>query len=160
MRALVYVLFLVSILAACGEPVPIGEVQVENVLMPLELPVTVRSIQSRAVRPLKLPEVSGKIGEVRLRTAEIGNPDFPNLNFAKAIRLYLVDPDGAVILVAESGSIPKDQATLSLHPVGRPDILRCFLQAKLDMVLEVDNTVPAEQGIMLIGNFEFSLFPG
>ena len=133
--------------------------RVDNVLMPLEPPVTVRSIQSRAVRPLELPEMPGKIGEVRLAKAEIGNPDFPNLNFAGAIRLSLVDPGGQVILIAESGRVARNQATIRLQPVGKPDILRCFLQDKLDMVLEVDNTIPAEQGIMLIGSFEFNLYP-
>ncbi|MBK7410809.1 MAG: hypothetical protein IPJ40_23790 [Saprospirales bacterium] len=150
-------LFLISLLS-CGSPKPVEVYTVQNVLMPLEPPITVRSIQSRAIRPLELPETSAKIAKVRLLKAEIGNPDFPNLNFARSIRLSLVDPDGVIILLADSGPISKDQATVLLKPVGKPDILRCFQQEKLDMLLEVDNLVPAEQGIMLIGNFEFTLF--
>ena len=130
---------------------------VENVLLPLEPPLAIRNQQSRAIRGLELP--AGKktdMATVRLVRAEVGNPDFPTLNFAKAIRLFLVDPQGSMILVAETRPVPPDQASILLEPVPGADLLACFQRAKLDMVLEADNTLVREEGIMLIGNFEFA----
>lgn len=156
MRLLLLFIPLLAFLS-CGPKGPEHRYTVQNLLLPLEPPLTERTVQSRAIRLLGRPfDGSIDLKSIYLYRAEIGNPDFPNLNFAKKIRLSLVDPDGKIIPIADSAPIPRDLATITLIPAGRPDILRMFQQQKLDLLLEVDNTLVSDQGVMLIGNFEFA----
>ena len=158
MRTILVLAFVAFFSAACTQPKSQEEVfTVENVLLPLEPPLTPRSVQSRAIRALGPPfDDSVSLRSIRLLKAEIGNPDFPNLHFAKEIRFSLIDPDGKIIPLAVSGDIPPNTASIFLNPVGKPDLTRIFQQKKLDMLLEVDNNLTSDQGIMLIGSFKFA----
>lgn len=125
--------------------------------MPLEPPLHPGVVQSRAIRTIDLPaDLKGQITSVRLKKAEIGNPDFPDFGFTSSLRLFLVDSAGQVVRIAESGPVSAGQASVVLHPSGELTLRRFFSLEKLDLVLEADNTLSREEGIMLIGNFEFA----
>lgn len=157
MRSIPVFLLLVFLTNACQVQEQGEIITVQNVLLPLEPPLTPRAIQSRAIRDLELPlKDKAVLTSVRLAKAEIGNPDFPDFHFASEIRLLLVDPDGKIVLIAASGKIPRNRASIQLKPSGNIDLTRFFQQKKLDMLLEVDNTLTSDKGIMLIGNFDFS----
>jgi len=157
MRSIPVFLLLAFLASACQVQEPGDVYTVQNVLLPLEPPLTPRTIQSRVIRDLVLPakDMAGLVS-VRLIKAEIGNPDFPDFHFASEIRLSLIDPDGKIVLIAASGKIPRNRASIQLKPTGNQDLTRFFQQKKLDMLLEADNTLTSEKGIMLIGNFDFS----
>ena len=156
MRVILFVLSIV-LTFSCKPATPEETFVVQNVLLPLEPPLTPRTMQSRAIRKLGPPfDEPLALRSIYLSKAEIGNPDFPDLAFAKEIRLFLVDPEGKMILAASSGKIPAKIASITLIPTGNQDLAPLFQHKKLDMVLEADNTLTSGQGVMLIGNFEFS----
>lgn len=155
MRLLV---FLLVLFFSCGHPAAPTELvfPVENVLFPLNPPLAPGIVQSRSIRKIALPLDAGKMSSARLKVAEIGNPDFPDLSFARSFRLFLVDTAGQMALIAQSSAVPSGGATASLQPAGEADLSRFLRHDKLDMVLELDNTLSREEGLMLIGKLEFA----
>jgi hypothetical protein len=128
---------------------------VHNVLLPLEAPLTPRPTQSRTIRTIELPP--GELKSVRLKKAEIGAPELPGLQFARAIRLSLIDPQGNILLIASLESIPENQPLLQLIPLPNAVFRSAFHQNQLDILLEVDNIIRSDTGIMLIGSLDFEL---
>jgi hypothetical protein len=153
-----WLVFLLVVFFSCGHPAAPTEsfFSVENVLFPLNPPLEPGVVQSRSIRKIALPVDAGKISSARLKTAEIGNPDFADLGFARSFRLFLVDTAGLMTLIAQSSAVPSGEATVSLQPASEGDLSRFLRQEKLDMVLELDNTLTRAEGLMLIGKLEFA----
>lgn len=150
--------FLLVLFFSCGHPAapPESVFLVENVLFPLNPPLEPGIVQSRSIRKFALPADAGKISSARLKAAEIGNPDFPDLGFARSFRLFLVDTAGQMTLIAQSSAISSGEATVTLQTAGEADLSRFLRHEKLDMVLELDNTLSKAEGVMLIGKLEFA----
>ncbi|MFZ2900003.1 MAG: hypothetical protein WA004_15355 [Saprospiraceae bacterium] len=150
--------FLLVLFFSCSHPAapPESGYLVENVLFPLNPPLAPGLVQSRSIRKIALPADAGKITSARLKAAEIGNPDFPDLGFARSFRLFLVDTAGQMALIAQSSAVPSGEATVSLQPANEGELLRFLHQGQLDMVLELDNTLSKAEGLMLIGKLEFA----
>lgn len=149
------ILFFTWSVLACNPPQTAVVLAVHNVLLPLEAPLTPRPIQSRTIRTIEMPP--GELKSVRLIKAEIGAPDLPDLQFASAIRLSLIDPQGNILLIARLDSIPQNQPLLRLEPLPDAVFYSAFRQNQLDVLLEVDNIIRSDTGIMLIGSLDFEL---
>lgn len=155
MRLLTF--FLVIGFFSCGQSIPPEPVIIiENVLFPLNPPLSPGLVQSRSIRKIALPVDAGTIAYARLKAAEVGNPDFPDLGFARSFKLFLVDTAGQMTLIAGASPGPSGEATASLGATGETDLSHFLRQDKLDMVLEVDNTLSRAEGLMLIGKLEFA----
>jgi hypothetical protein len=150
--------FLLAMFFSCSHPAapPESAFLVENVLFPFYAPLAPGVVQSRSIRKIALPVDAGQIGFARLKVAEIGNPDFPDLGFARSIRLFLVDTAGQMALIAETSPVPSGEASALLQAEGTADLSRFLRHDELDMVVELDNTLAREEGLMLIGRLEFA----